>query len=86
MKSEASLEHYSKPHTGYYAYRIDEAIGVLDSPQQVQFPGKEDRFYNYETTEFEEEISHVPLECDPLMCLICAIDTDLTGDGSDWQI
>ena len=46
----------------------------------------EDRSYSYETAEFEEEISHVPLECDPLMCLICAIDTDLTGDGSDWQI
>ena len=60
-----------------------EAIGVLVSPQQVQFPGMEDRSYSYETTEFEEEISHVTLESDPLMSLICAINTDLTGDGGD---
>ena len=43
----------------------------------------EDRPYSYETTEFEEEISHVTLESDPLMSLICAINTDLTGDGGD---
>ena len=53
------------------------------SPQQVQFPGMEDRSYSYETAEFEEEISHVTLECDPLMSLICAVNTDLTGDGDD---
>ena len=83
IKSEASLEYHPKAHTGDYAYRCDEAIGVLDSPQQVQFPGMEDRSYCYETTEFEEEISHVTLECDHLKSLICAIDTDLPGDGSD---
>ena len=59
-----------------------EAIGVLISPQQVEFPGVEDRSYSYETTEFEEEMSHATLEDDPLMSLICAIDTDLAGDGS----
>ena len=42
----------------------------------------EDRSYSYETTDFEEEINHVTLEDDPLMSLICAIDTNLAGDGS----
>ena len=36
-----------------------EAIGVLVSPQQVEFPGIEDMSYSYETSEFEEEISHI---------------------------
>ena len=54
---------------------------MLISPQQVEFPGVEDNSYSYETTEFEEEISHATLEDDPLMSLICAIDTDLAGDG-----
>ena len=42
----------------------------------------EDRSLSYETTEFEEEMSHATLEDDPLMSLICAIDNDLAGDGS----
>ena len=58
-----------------------EAIGVLISPQQVEFPGIEDRSYHYENIEFEEEISHVALENDPLMSLICSINTDLAGNG-----
>ena len=57
-----------------------EAIGVLVSPQQVEFPGIEDRSYIYETTELEEKRCHVTLEDDPLMSLICAVDTDLAGD------
>ena len=59
-----------------------EALGVLISRQQVKFPGMKDRSYIYETTELEEEMSHVTLEDDPLMSLICAVDTDLAGDGS----
>ena len=58
-----------------------EAIGVLVSPHQVEFPGIEDMSYSYETSEFEEEISHIALEDDPLMSLICAINTDLAGGG-----
>ena len=52
-------------------------------PCYIYVPGMEDRSYSYETTEFEEEISHVTLECDPLMSLICAVNTDLTGVGGD---
>ena len=59
-----------------------EAIGMLISPQQVEFHGVEDRSYIYETTEFEEEMSLATLEDDPLMSLICSIDTNLAGDGS----
>ena len=58
-----------------------ESIGVRVSPQQVEFPGMKDRSYIYETTELEEEMSHATLEDDPLMSLICAIDTDLAGGG-----
>ena len=55
------------------------AIGVLVSPQQIEFPGIVDRSHIYETEEFEEEISRTDVENDPLMSLICAVNTDLGG-------
>ena len=58
------------------------ALGVLVSPQEFDFPGILDRSYNLETEMFEEEISHVVTENDPLMSLICAVNTDLAGDSA----